>query len=399
MLEKGREIKEPVIDDDYDDEDGDKDEYEKEAKAREGVKDKKENLIKFVKIDGPSGHSEFLETRKVALEQVRYEDKKRVIQGEIKVLNIQFEKNVTVRYTLDAWRSSSDINAEFTKVEQKSTQNFPGVDLFTFKIDTGVICQSAIDKLCCVEIEMCVRYKAGNMEYWDNNNGRNYSFKITALSSGLDSSNGLCVRKVDTKATASKLSEILRGKAELPPINKNIGILTAPKSLSFAQPQNDDIRIRLVQYRTPGSDAHVQNTFASHASHRPSSSVSNYPFSWDSYYKKASYTQHPRSNSNSPPAGINYSSTPRRMASQSYGPMGMGSEIIRCGSPSVLGSSPILTFSNIYSTTPLAGSPQTSRPGSPVVISRSSSTESMLAWVDGEPYSSSPLHEMPKLIC
>ena len=86
-----------------------------------------------------------------------------LVKGVIRVTNIVYAKEVTVRFTLDEWKSFRDVWADYlsTNVDEKTEQ-------FSFRITVPV---EFDDKL---EIEFAIRYCVGDQEFWDNNFGRNY---------------------------------------------------------------------------------------------------------------------------------------------------------------------------------------------------------------------------------
>ena len=84
------------------------------------------------------------------------------VYGRIQVKNIAFEKDITVRYTLDSWATFEDRKAKY----------IPGAsigdsDTFFFHIPAPV--SSSQQKM---EFAFC--YKVSDEIYWDNNFGDNY---------------------------------------------------------------------------------------------------------------------------------------------------------------------------------------------------------------------------------
>ncbi|KAJ2000634.1 hypothetical protein GGI04_004074 [Coemansia thaxteri] len=85
--------------------------------------------------------------------------------GCIRVHNLAFEKSVTVRLTRDAWRSFEDVPAVFER-------SIAGVDRFGFSVPCA-------DVDAPTTIALCVRYRAGGQEHWDNNAGANHSVVVS----------------------------------------------------------------------------------------------------------------------------------------------------------------------------------------------------------------------------
>lgn len=100
-----------------------------------------------------------LSTQKVSLEnaQIIYAD---VLIGTIKVQNLDYDKSVTLRYSMDGWRTLCDLEAKFLHSDS------PDVDVFTFKVKIGPEVST---------VQFCVRFRCKSQEFWDNNDGNNYS--------------------------------------------------------------------------------------------------------------------------------------------------------------------------------------------------------------------------------
>ncbi|KAJ1966490.1 hypothetical protein GGI12_000065 [Dipsacomyces acuminosporus] len=115
------------------------------------------------------------EASPVALEAVEYASA--TLVGTVKVHNLAYEKSVVVRVTMDGWKSVSDISAAFVRSIAGVDGCRPGVDRFRFTIPVPA---KAATLATPVTISMCVRYQVNGQEYWDNNRGSNYSFKLSA---------------------------------------------------------------------------------------------------------------------------------------------------------------------------------------------------------------------------
>ena len=89
-----------------------------------------------------------------------------VVTGTIRVTNIAFAKEVTVRFTLDNWKSYRDIWADYL-----SSSKDGKTDKFWFRIAVPV--DSAVD----LEIKFAIRYCIGGQEFWDNNLDSNYKIQ------------------------------------------------------------------------------------------------------------------------------------------------------------------------------------------------------------------------------
>ncbi|GFS35727.1 glycogen-binding subunit 76A [Nephila pilipes] len=102
------------------------------------------------------------------------------IQCTCRVMNWGFSKTIAARYTMDGWKSSSDINASYVP---NSTRD--GTDCFAFNI--------FLPRERC-NLEFALRYNVNDREYWDNNGGKNYCL-------GYHSNNNISQTPVPTSPT------------------------------------------------------------------------------------------------------------------------------------------------------------------------------------------------------
>lgn len=87
------------------------------------------------------------------------------ITGLVRVRNLDFNKSVHVRYTLDAWHSYSDLQAEYIP---SSCDGFSDKFSFTVFGNSMEIGQ---------RIEIAIRFSCKGEQFWDNNYGINYCFQ------------------------------------------------------------------------------------------------------------------------------------------------------------------------------------------------------------------------------
>ncbi|XP_072246610.1 protein phosphatase 1, regulatory subunit 3Ca [Leuresthes tenuis] len=91
----------------------------------------------------------------------------RSLTGTIKVRNIGFEKSVQVRATFDSWASFSDIECTF----MNNVYGCQDTDTFAFVLELPA------DIPPQNRVEFCVCFKVQDQTFWDNNDGKNYTFK------------------------------------------------------------------------------------------------------------------------------------------------------------------------------------------------------------------------------
>lgn len=123
----------------------------------------------------PGGMGNFLDMvreRRVCLENVLVQDPVTLaIQGTVRVINIDFHKSVHIRYTLNAWRNYSDLQATYVP---NSCDGFSDKFSFILYCHTLAVGQ---------RLEFAVRFQCKGVQYWDNNTGANYCFQCLPASS------------------------------------------------------------------------------------------------------------------------------------------------------------------------------------------------------------------------
>ncbi|KAJ6073246.1 hypothetical protein N7467_011331 [Penicillium canescens] len=104
----------------------------------------------------------------VRLERLFLSADKNTLVGTVAVANLAFQKYVTARFTLDYWRTTSEVAATFCH-DVRRQQAVDGYDRFSFDIKLND--QANLESKTMF---MCIRYNVGGQEYWDNNNTMNY---------------------------------------------------------------------------------------------------------------------------------------------------------------------------------------------------------------------------------
>jgi hypothetical protein len=99
--------------------------------------------------------------------------------GSILVKNIAYEKNVTIRYSLDQWQSFHDINAQWKCSEEEFLLGGPslekGLDRFEFKVDLS---QEMKRDVTPHILQFAVCYQVNGETHWDNNQNKNYHIQL-----------------------------------------------------------------------------------------------------------------------------------------------------------------------------------------------------------------------------
>ena len=117
----------------------------------------------------PSGSADFfnrLRDQKVKLESA-YMCDLNTVKGIVRVVNLDFHKSVEIKYSMDDWVTSGSVPGAYLP---GSCDGFS--DKFSFTIDISSI-KGQVGK----KVHFCICFSCCNNQYWDNNNGRNYTFQ------------------------------------------------------------------------------------------------------------------------------------------------------------------------------------------------------------------------------
>lgn len=110
-----------------------------------------------------------LQQQKVSLERVLCFELG--VIGVTQVLNLDFEKEVTARYSFTEWKNSAETQASWVGSVTKTLPGGGGqlsCDTFRFHLPVPPFLKPG------AVLEFAVRYKVCGCEYWDNNGGKNY---------------------------------------------------------------------------------------------------------------------------------------------------------------------------------------------------------------------------------
>ena len=104
----------------------------------------------------------------VRTERVYLSPDTKILKGDILVRNLAFHKLVVARFTLDYWKTTSEVVAQY-KNDVPRSDAAHGCDLFTFIIELE-------DRVGLENktLFFCVKYSVNGQDYWDNNNAVNY---------------------------------------------------------------------------------------------------------------------------------------------------------------------------------------------------------------------------------
>lgn len=117
----------------------------------------------------PGGETNFMDrirNNQVCLENTVVKDSIALcVCGTVRVINLDFNKSVHVRYSIDQWKSFADLQATYV---DNSCDGFSDKFSFTLYVHTLTVGQ---------RLEFAVRFQCKGCQYWDNNDGVNYCFE------------------------------------------------------------------------------------------------------------------------------------------------------------------------------------------------------------------------------
>lgn len=118
----------------------------------------------------PRDVTEKLERMNVCLESARVCDGVHVtICGSVRVRNLDFHKTVHIRYTMNRWKTYTDLQATYVS---GSCDGYS--DRFQFVLYAPCISSGQ-------RLELAARFQCKGQQFWDNNSGANYCFDCLAL--------------------------------------------------------------------------------------------------------------------------------------------------------------------------------------------------------------------------
>ena len=133
----------------------------------------------------------------VRVEKVYISTDNKSLIGSVAVVNMSFHKLVVARFTLDYWKTTSEVAAEY--VHQKQCTD--GLDRFNFNIK--------LDDQANLETKVlffCVRYNVNGQEFWDSNNNMNFQVEFIKKAKpqlGKQRMHGASARPLSTSRKAS----------------------------------------------------------------------------------------------------------------------------------------------------------------------------------------------------
>jgi hypothetical protein len=104
----------------------------------------------------------------VRVEKIFLASDKKTLVGVVACANIAFQKYVVARFTLDYWKTTSEVVCEYNNDIRRKQSN-DGYDRFNFNIKLSD--QAHLETKTLL---LCVRFSVNGQDHWDNNGNMNY---------------------------------------------------------------------------------------------------------------------------------------------------------------------------------------------------------------------------------
>lgn len=127
----------------------------------------------------------------VRVERVYLSDDGRTLVGVVAARNIAFHKLVVARFTLDFWKTTSEVVADYDDDIRRKTAG-DGYDRFLFNIKLED--QANLENKT---LFFCVRYTVNGQESWDNNNYFNYQVDFSKKAKPQTGKNGMQAKPIN----------------------------------------------------------------------------------------------------------------------------------------------------------------------------------------------------------
>ena len=126
------------------------------------------------------------------------EDKLTCLKVTLNVQNLNYEKKVVIRYTVDKWKSFKEVEAKYVKCIREATKDegdgikgVVGLDRFVARIQVGdyFVLEEKPGHICNLrptKMLLVARYEVNNNTYWDNNDFTDYHIELVRINAGYD---------------------------------------------------------------------------------------------------------------------------------------------------------------------------------------------------------------------
>ena len=145
----------------------------------------------------------------VRVERVFLSTDKKTLIGKVAVQNLAFHKSVIARFTLDYWKTTSEVSADYSN-DVRHGHIHDGCDRFNFSIKLED--QTNLENKT---LFFCVRYNVNGQEFWDSNGNINYQVEFLKKhlpQKGKQGMQGNAARSLGTLPRNNPSSPISSGK-------------------------------------------------------------------------------------------------------------------------------------------------------------------------------------------
>lgn len=177
----------------------------------------------------------------VRVEKVYLSDDGKTLVGAVAARNIAFHKLVVARFTLDYWKTTSEVVAEYDDDIRRKIAG-DGYDRFLFNIKLED--QANLENKT---LFFCIRYTVNGQEFWDNNNAFNYQVDFLKKAKTQTGKNGMQAKPINPLQRSQPPPTFSRRPRSMP-------VASADNFSSFPQPCAvvDDSPIRLRNAKAAG---------------------------------------------------------------------------------------------------------------------------------------------------
>ncbi|KAF1981129.1 carbohydrate-binding module family 21 protein [Aulographum hederae CBS 113979] len=124
-------------------------------------------------------------TMPIAVERIFLSADNKTLIGNVSVANLAFNKFIVARFTLDYWKTTSEVVAEYNNDVRRKQSN-DGRDRFNFNIKLAD--QANLESKTLL---LCVRYNVNGQEFWDNNGNMNFQVDFMKKTKGTQGKGGM----------------------------------------------------------------------------------------------------------------------------------------------------------------------------------------------------------------
>ncbi|EZG04136.1 hypothetical protein H106_05818 [Trichophyton rubrum CBS 735.88] len=163
--------------------------------------------------------------------------------GTVAVANICYSKHVSARFTLDNWKTVSEVTAEYVHADAPCIDRDErvGFDTFSFSIELADQLRHGMQNKT---LFLCLRYNVGGREFWDNNDDMNYQivFSRRTSNNSTSGSSGSVGRDPLFRARMAKAKNARGGRAK--PLSMVAMGMNLPMNMPIALPDNVKVAVK-----------------------------------------------------------------------------------------------------------------------------------------------------------